>query len=416
MPGTVPKATDPILVSSTAKAPAPLIAQPIASSTSEQQKQTEPNSKAALSSDLSTHSLLVTSVPAGHPTAGVASPGAAQLIASGAQTSSLAPSNSPAKIMAQSKTNPANVSSSVASKKSKSKSNSGKNGDANNEQVGSHAELIKFIETNGHFSLVRNFHLADAFTLMNGFCGAQSLFASGRYLTSSDPRHAWTALWFPLFGAIFDLLDGKVARWRNSSSMLGQELDSLADSLSFGAAPAFAAFSLGLRLPLDTLLLTLFVCAGIARLARFNVTTASVPHDAKGKAQYFEGLPIPSSLILVGGMAICLLAGRVEPGGLPIVLAKERGALAGKGLTFTASLREVIPGANLGRGVPFGTLGVDGTKFVTNYLNNFSFLRQHKDVVDTIASFANLEVHTLSLLFGIWAILMISKTLRVPKP
>lgn len=409
MPGTVPKATDPILVSSTASAPA----QSIASSASQQNIQQESKSKAALSSDLSTHSLLVTSVPAGHPTAGVASSGAAQLTASGAQTSSLAPSNSPAKAMAQPKTNPANVSGgSASSKKSKSKSSTTKN--SNGE--GNNAELIKFIETNGHFSLVRNFHLADAFTLMNGFCGAQSLFASGRYLTSSDPRHAWTALWFPLFGAIFDLLDGKVARWRNSSSMLGQELDSLADSLSFGAAPAFAAFTLGLRLPLDTLLLTLFVCAGIARLARFNVTTASVPHDAKGKAQYFEGLPIPSSLVLVGGMAICLLAGRVEPGGLPIVLAKERGALAGKGLTFTASLREVIPGANLGKGIPFGTLGVDGTQYVTKYLNNFSFLRQHKDVVDTIASFANLEVHTLSLLFGIWAILMVSKTLRVPKP
>ncbi len=67
---------------------------------------------------------------------------------------------------------------------------------------------------------------------MNGFCGAQSLFASARYLLTSDPRHAWFALWFPLFGAIFDLLDGKVARWRKSSSMLGQELDSLADSVS----------------------------------------------------------------------------------------------------------------------------------------------------------------------------------------
>ena len=133
---------------------------------------------------------------------------------------------------------------------------------------------------------------------------------------------------------------------------------------------------------------------------------------------YFRhmGLPIPSSLILVGGMAICLLAGRVEPGGLPIVLAKERGALAGKGLTFTASLREVIPGANLGRGVPFGTFGMDATEQVTKYLRSFSFLRQHKDIIEFIASFANLEVHKLSLLFGVWAMLMVSKTIRVPKP
>ena len=66
---------------------------------------------------------------------------------------------------------------------------------------------------------------------MNGFCGAQSLFMSAHFLISSDTRFAWLALWFPFFGAIFDLLDGKIARWRRSSSMLGQELDSLADSV-----------------------------------------------------------------------------------------------------------------------------------------------------------------------------------------
>lgn len=66
---------------------------------------------------------------------------------------------------------------------------------------------------------------------MNGFCGAQSIFNSCRFLVTSDPKYIWFALWFPFFGAIFDLLDGKIARWRQSSSMLGQELDSLADSV-----------------------------------------------------------------------------------------------------------------------------------------------------------------------------------------
>lgn len=66
---------------------------------------------------------------------------------------------------------------------------------------------------------------------MNGFCGAQSIFMSGRFLVTSDPKYMWYALWFPFFGAIFDMLDGKIARWRRSSSMLGQELDSLADSV-----------------------------------------------------------------------------------------------------------------------------------------------------------------------------------------
>jgi CDP-diacylglycerol--serine O-phosphatidyltransferase len=167
---------------------------------------------------------------------------------------------------------------------------------------------------------------------------------------------------------------------------------------------------------LDTLLLTMFVCAGVARLARFNVTTASIPHDSKGKAQYFEGLPIPSSLILVGGMAVCLLAGRVAPGGLPTALAKEKGTIASHGLTFTNRLRDVIPGANRGTGVPLGTFSYDATKQVAQYLSSFSFFKQRKDVVFTVASFAKVEVHKISLLWGAWAMAMVSKTLRVPKP
>jgi CDP-diacylglycerol--serine O-phosphatidyltransferase len=160
----------------------------------------------------------------------------------------------------------------------------------------------------------------------------------------------------------------------------------------------------------------MFVCAGVARLARFNVTSASIPHDSKGKAQYFEGLPIPSSLILVGGMAVCLLAGRVAPGGLPIALAKERGTIASHGLTWTNSLRDMIPGANQGTGVPFGTFSYDATKQVTKSLSSIGFLKQRKDVVITVASIAKIEVHKISLLWGAWAMAMVSKTLKVPKP
>jgi CDP-diacylglycerol--serine O-phosphatidyltransferase len=275
-------------------------------------------------------------------------------------------------------------------------------------QTAHDSELVKFIETDGHFSLVRNFHLADAFTLMNAFCGAQSLFASARYLITSDPKHAWLALWLPVFGAIFDLLDGKVARWRKSSSMLGQELDSLADSLSFGAAPAFAAYALGLRLPLDGLMLTLFVCAGVARLARFNVTAASIPHDSTGKARYFEGLPIPSSLVLVGGMAVCLLAGRVEPGGLPLALARERGVqLAGVG-----AIRPYLPA--LDAGVPLGTFALDLSAPLRRVLVWLPGVAPASAA--RVAACATLRGHYLALLWLAWATAMVSKTLRVPKP
>ena len=64
---------------------------------------------------------------------------------------------------------------------------------------------------------------------MNGVCGSLSVFSSARYLLSNDPDYLWAALGLPLAGLIFDFMDGKVARWRRESSMLGQELDSLAD-------------------------------------------------------------------------------------------------------------------------------------------------------------------------------------------
>lgn len=157
----------------------------------------------------------------------------------------------------------------------------------------------------GHFSLVRAYHLADLITLMNGFCGVMSVLSSMRYCLASpdDKANVWAALAFMPFGLFFDALDGKVARWRRKSSLMGAELDSLADLISFGMAPAACAFSLGIRTGLDQLLLTCFVLAGLARLARFNVTTGSVPKDASGKAKYFEGLPIPTSLSIASVMA-----------------------------------------------------------------------------------------------------------------
>jgi len=75
----------------------------------------------------------------------------------------------------------------------------------------------------------RNFRLADLVTIMNGFCGSFSIFSSARYLLTNDREYLWLALAFPLAGLMFDFFDGKVARWRQSSSLLGQELDSLAD-------------------------------------------------------------------------------------------------------------------------------------------------------------------------------------------
>lgn len=79
------------------------------------------------------------------------------------------------------------------------------------------------------YTTSRNFRLADLVTIMNGVCGSFSMFSSARYLVTNDLDYLWFALALPLAGLMFDFFDGKVARWRKSSSMLGQELDSLAD-------------------------------------------------------------------------------------------------------------------------------------------------------------------------------------------
>ncbi|RUS33800.1 hypothetical protein BC938DRAFT_483814 [Jimgerdemannia flammicorona] len=151
--------------------------------------------------------------------------------------------------------------------------------------------------------LFSNFHLADIITLLNGVCGSLSVFSSMRYLLTADIADLWLAIYFIPLGFTFDVLDGRVARWRKKSSQLGQELDSLADLLSFGMAPAALAFAAGLRTYLDTLVLTYFIACGIARLARYNATVALLPKDASGKVAYFEGTPIPTSLSLVALIA-----------------------------------------------------------------------------------------------------------------
>ncbi|KAI0198628.1 hypothetical protein F4808DRAFT_252546 [Astrocystis sublimbata] len=150
----------------------------------------------------------------------------------------------------------------------------------------------------GHFSLLRALHMADYITELNGACGVLSIFSSLRYCLGdpADKSNLYIALAFLPFGLFFDFMDGRVARWRKKSSMMGQELDSLADLISFGLAPACVAFSIGLRTTLDHVFLAAFVLCGLTRLARFNVTAANIPKDASGKASYFEGTPIPTTL------------------------------------------------------------------------------------------------------------------------
>ncbi|MET0585484.1 MAG: CDP-diacylglycerol--serine O-phosphatidyltransferase, partial [Candidatus Binatia bacterium] len=147
-----------------------------------------------------------------------------------------------------------------------------------------------------HFSMLRNYQLADLITLANGAAGTASVFATMSYLATPEPWRIYLALSLLPLALILDIADGKVARRHNESSPFGQELDSLADIVSFGVAPAVLAYGLGMRGILDVIVLVYFVACGISRLARYNVTAGQLA-DASGKVKFFEGTPIPSSLI-----------------------------------------------------------------------------------------------------------------------
>jgi len=203
-----------------------------------------------------------------------------------------------------------------------------------------------------HFSMIRGFHLADFFTLANAACGVGAVFLAMAYLQNGTRAHFYAAAAMAPLAFFFDWLDGNVARWRHQHSALGRELDSLADVISFGVAPAALAYAAGLNAGWDVVALIYFVCCGVSRLARFNVTAESLAAGSEsGKVPYFEGTPIPTSVVLTALLAF-------------------------------AAWRERI-GAN----IYWGTWELGPGEF-----------------------------HPLSLLFLASGSMMISKTLRIPKP
>ena len=161
-----------------------------------------------------------------------------------------------------------------------------------------------------HFSMIREFHLADFFTLANAACGVGGVFCAMRYLESQSLRYFLVAAALAPAAFVFDVLDGRIARWRQTHSALGRELDSLADVISFGVAPAALGFAAGMHGGWDWIALIYFVCCGVGRLARFNVTAEELS-GGSGKVKYFEGTPIPTSVVLTGILAFAAWRGRL---------------------------------------------------------------------------------------------------------
>ena len=163
-----------------------------------------------------------------------------------------------------------------------------------------------------HFSMLREFHIADFLTLGNAACGVGAVFLAMQFIETASVMHFYLAAALAPAAFVFDVLDGRVARARNEHSPLGRELDSLADVISFGMAPAALGFAAGLRNSLDVAVLLYFVACGISRLARFNVTAGSMSDDS-GKVSHFEGTPIPTSVLLVGMWGWLVAIDKVGP-------------------------------------------------------------------------------------------------------
>jgi CDP-diacylglycerol--serine O-phosphatidyltransferase len=161
-----------------------------------------------------------------------------------------------------------------------------------------------------HLTMIRSFHLADWFTLGNASCGVGALFAVMSYLQSQDVLHLLFACALILLAFVWDVFDGRVARWRQQTSLLGRELDSLADVISFGVAPAIIAYGAGMDGLWDRVVLIYFVACGVSRLARYNITAEALALGGD-KVKYFEGTPIPTSLLLVIVIAIAAANGAV---------------------------------------------------------------------------------------------------------
>ena len=147
--------------------------------------------------------------------------------------------------------------------------------------------------------------LPSLFTMANMFCGYACIVhaMAGRFETAAP---------FIGFAVVLDMLDGRIARLTGSTSEFGLQFDSLADVISFGVAPAALGYTLGLRGGWDVVCLVYFVVCGVSRLARFNVTSSTLTDSATGKVRYFEGTPIPTSILIVGMLAVALSLGHVQ--------------------------------------------------------------------------------------------------------
>ena len=144
------------------------------------------------------------------------------------------------------------------------------------------------------------FVLPNLFTVTSIFCGVYSITLSSGEPTGDNFYRAAVAIFF---GSFFDAFDGRVARMTRTQSDFGVELDSLADVITFGVAPAILVYKWALSGmgTLGIVICSTYAACGAIRLARFNV----LAHAESGTQRYFIGLPIP----LAAGMLVAVVIG-----------------------------------------------------------------------------------------------------------
>jgi CDP-diacylglycerol---serine O-phosphatidyltransferase len=162
-----------------------------------------------------------------------------------------------------------------------------------------------------HLSMLRSYTVADLFTLGNAASGTLAIFLCLDFIAEGTNRFFWIAFILLFVALGCDIFDGYWARRSRRASTLGADLDSLSDIVSFGVAPAVLGFTLGLRGGWDMAILAYFVVCGISRLARFNVTAMALS-DGTGKVKYFEGTPIPTSILIVLVLGVAFFQGAIE--------------------------------------------------------------------------------------------------------
>ena len=161
--------------------------------------------------------------------------------------------------------------------------------------------------------MLRSYTAADVLTIGNASCGTVAIFLCLDYVETGVSTFLWVAFVLLPLALAFDVLDGYVARsQKHRQSVLGGDLDSLADVISFGVAPAVLGFTLGMRGVWDGVCLTYFVVCGVSRLARFNATAAALTDGGTGKVKYFEGTPITFSILIVALLAVAFKLDRFD--------------------------------------------------------------------------------------------------------